>query len=197
MSNRILQARPNVAAARPPRWLKALASFLLAAHILAVFVGPWALPPTGSQLAGWSARMLRPYLEVLSLDNGYRFFAPDPGPSHLIRYVLELPDGTRREATLPSLAKHWPRLLYHRHFMLSEFMDTISSGPEELAEPVAAAYLESYARHLLHASGARRVTMYLREHDLPSMRDVRRGMKLTDPSLYQEKRLGTFEAGKI
>ena len=37
--------------------------------------------------------VFRPYLEAAYLDHGYAFFAPDPGPSHLVRYELEFDDG--------------------------------------------------------------------------------------------------------
>ena len=58
----------------PPRQLRpavrAVWSLLIALHVLAVFVGPWALPPNASDLAGNFARLMRPYLHALSLDNG-------------------------------------------------------------------------------------------------------------------------------
>jgi hypothetical protein len=48
------------------------------------------------------------------LDHGYFFFAPNPGPSHLV--------GIRDQSVLfPDRKEQWPRLLYHRYFMLSEF----------------------------------------------------------------------------
>jgi hypothetical protein len=59
---------------------------------------------------------IRPYSQWLYMDHGYFFFAPNPGPGHLVQY--QVGSETR---TFPDKAKHWPRLLYHRHFMLSEF----------------------------------------------------------------------------
>lgn len=76
---------------------------------------------------------LAAYGQFLYLDRGYAFFAPDPGPSHLLRVELREKDsnfagpdsrGTEIEVrTYPSLGEQWPRLLYHRHFMLAEFLN--------------------------------------------------------------------------
>ena len=39
------------------------------------------------------------------------------------------PDGSRTERMYPDLEQHWPRLLYHRHFMLAEFLNEIHQPP--------------------------------------------------------------------
>ena len=76
------------------------ASVLLGAHLMAVFVAPMAVPtssplvpPSTSPLAGTFFRFFRPYLQAAFLNHGYKFFAPDPGPSHLVRYELTMADG--------------------------------------------------------------------------------------------------------
>lgn len=191
------QCEPQPAPRLPSVKVRAVLSVVLGLHVLAVFVGPWAMPPQGSELATSAAGLLQPYLEALSLDNGYRFFAPNPGPSHLIRYELELADGRHKEGVFPNLDEHQPRLRYHRHFMLSEFMNTVHPDPDRPAGPVGKAYIHSYARHLAHQYGARRVTLYLKRHYLPSMDDVNKGMPLGDPELYEEKLLGTFEGSQL
>src|SRR5688500_19151420 len=60
------------------RWYK-LASALIALHLLAVWVAPFAVPPS-SPFAQTVATAFRPYLEAAFLNHGYKFFAPDPGP---------------------------------------------------------------------------------------------------------------------
>jgi hypothetical protein len=73
----------------------------------------------------------RPYTQWLYLDHGYFFFAPNPGPGHLLR-VIASEDPIPAESTAeldpgwsvtqwPDRNRQWPRLLYHRYFMLSEF----------------------------------------------------------------------------
>jgi hypothetical protein len=51
---------------------------------------------------------------------------------------------------------------------------------------------KSYAEHLLHESGARRVTLTLVQHGLYHPDQIRAGAKLNDPSSYYERPLGTF-----
>ena len=109
---------------RPPRW-RWLTTPLLLLHLTAVFVSPFAFisssPEAVSPVAAAVADPLQPYIQFAYLNHGYAFFAPNPGPSHLVRWRLEFDDGRPPvEHTFPDLDRHWPRLLYHRHFMLAE-----------------------------------------------------------------------------
>jgi hypothetical protein len=71
------------------------------------------------------------YIDAGYLNHGYFFFAPNPGPSHLIRARIEFADGRAPIVeTLPDLKAQWPRLLYHRHFMLSEQLNAQFAPPE-------------------------------------------------------------------
>src|SRR5438128_3704533 len=78
-------------------WVKALLSVALAFHLAAVFVAPFAFAsnsgPSPSPLADALFKVFRPYLGALFLDHGYFFFAPNPGPSHLVDYKVEFDDG--------------------------------------------------------------------------------------------------------
>jgi len=165
-----------------PGW-KRLISLLVTLHVVAVFVGPWAMPPHGSELARSIANGFGPYLQAAFLNNGYRFFAPEPGPGHLVRYEIVTRDGRQIEGSFPDRKAQWPRLLYHRHFMLSEFLNSLSA-PE--AAEVATAYEESYAGHLANRYDAKSVKLYLQQHRLPTMDEVRSGKKLSDPEFYDE-----------
>lgn len=175
--------------------MRALLSVLILVHVVAVFVGPWAMPPQGSLLANTFARTLQPYLQAASLDNGYRFFAPEPGPSHLLRYQVELPDGKIIEDTFPDRNKQYPRLLYHRYFMMSEFLNSMfeNEGAKEMRD----AYARSYARHLARTYNAKQVTLFLKQHNLPSPMQVQEGMRLDDPSLYQEVTFGPYSGDEL
>jgi hypothetical protein len=188
---------------------KIIASLAIGFHLFAVFVGPWSYPPPSTQLSRDIAEVLSPYIKFMALDNGYRFFAPDPGPSHLIRYELRMPDGSKRSETFPNLERHWPRLLYHRHFMLSEtiygiaspLMDAPSAAtmpPDERAafqrqQRQAELLKQGVANYLLKQyPEADRVRLFTRIHTLPSPADVLGGRPLDDPDLYQEFLLGEF-----
>jgi hypothetical protein len=94
-------------------------------------------------------RSFRPYLQLLYLNHGYKYFAPEPGPSTLLAYTMEFADASSRQETIPNRDIH-PRLLYHRHFMLTEFLNF---GPDD--------WHRSYARHLCRTYGAEKVTLSL------------------------------------
>lgn len=164
-------------------------SLLLVWHISALLVAPAAVPPT-SELVLNVWRWYRPYLDLLYLNHGYHFFAPEPGPSHLIRYVTTYEDGRTEKHFFPDKSNHWPRLRYHRHFMLSEHLSQFAEEgtPPELLN----AFSRSYGQHLLRDTGAREVELILVRHVYPRPADVLAGMKLADKRLYYERPLGHF-----
>ncbi|HUY36171.1 MAG TPA: hypothetical protein VMV69_25760 [Pirellulales bacterium] len=190
------------AAAAPLRWsarVRAAVSVLVALHVVALLVGPLSVPD--SIVGRFLGQFYRPYLEIAYLNHGYKFFGPDPGPSHLVRYELELADGSRLKGIFPDRAEHWPRLLYHRHFMLSEFVMALSRpgdpGLPWEKQPLSQGqrvYARSYAHHLLEKHQGNRVTLYFVEHLIPSPKEVLDGMKLDDPRLYRTLKLGTYGA---
>jgi hypothetical protein len=185
-----MTSQPTIETVAMPRAaVRAAVSLLVLLHVAAVFVGPWAMPPA-SLLGTKVGAAFQPYLDVLSLGNGYRFFAPEPGPSHLVRYEVTQPDGTLVEGFFPNRQEHWPRLLYHRHFMLSEFANTLGSGPEN---KLGEAYAKGYAEHLANVHDGRTVKLYLRRHYVPRSEEVEAGRKLTDAVLYEERPLFTYE----
>jgi hypothetical protein len=168
-------------------WLRRGLTLFLLVHLASICVPPISVEPA-SLFSSYLWTGLQPYIQATFLDHGYRFFAPEPGPSHLVRYELTLPDGTQQEGIFPNLAEEWPRLLYHRHFMLSEFVNSLASYREE----AELSYAKSYAHHLLRKHGANQVTLYLRRHAIPTPEQILDGMQLSDLRLLQERSLGTF-----
>lgn len=192
MAIRTTLTRIDVSPSSPTNWsgrVKIGTSVLLLLHLAAVLVGPLAVEPT-SRLFRTAWAVVHPYLDIAYLNHGYHFFAPEPGPSHLIRYELELPDGRRETGYFPNKEVHRPRLLYHRHFMLAEHINALAENSETAT--VAAAYADSFGKHLLHKHKAQRVNLYLMRHLLPQADQVANGLHLDDASLYREKLLGTY-----
>lgn len=132
---------------------RTLVSLLVIVHLAAVFSAPWdlatgdALPPGYMPASGqsqlppptstaWQSPLVprtlrsffRHYLNLMYLNHGYEFFAPDPAGTHIIGYRVSTPDGKTVEGRFPDLKAQWPRLLYHRHMMLAE--QTELMGPE-------------------------------------------------------------------
>ena len=149
-----------------------------------------------------------PYVEFLFLNHGYFFFAPNPGPAHLLECEISLPDSTENSAstrilTLPDRSEQFPRLYYHRHFMLSEFYNNmfalpISEMPPEIADDEQLASSWRYSRdayddirssirnHILFRfPDATRVNLRRVEHNLPTVYDFHvDGIQLQDSRLY-------------
>ena len=136
MSVDVKSAGEEVAAAPWRPVARRVASVAIVLHLLAVFVPPFSfqtspIPGLGSPVAEMAMDLLQPYIDLAYLNHGYAFFAPDPGPSHLLRAELQYEDGRPAEyLILPDLDEHWPRLLYHRHFMLSEHLSAAFAPPE-------------------------------------------------------------------
>lgn len=189
---------------------KIVVSLLLSVHLFAVFAAPCASPPPSSDLwqeiAGQTDRgdgLFLPYLRLGYLNHGYRFFAPNPGPSHLVRYEIDLKTGGTIKGEFPDPDEHFPRLLYHRMFMLSETAFNLASPVLTPAEPgtltreeqlafdkqLAASdeLANSIARRLLDLNAGQRIRLYLQTHELPFPSDVAAGQSLDDPSLYSEQ----------
>lgn len=182
------------------RWL---VSLLVVLHLLAVFCAPWdlatfnALPPgyvaptdaRGQQqmpppnsvvwqqpvVTRWLHRtFFHDYLNLLYLNHGYEFFAPDPAGTHIIDYQVTTADGNVVEGRLPSHAEHWPRLLYHRHMMLTEQTQMPAMGP---------ASGQHYADHLatLYGGNSR---LELKFHGLLPPYRIAEETPLDAPSTY-------------
>lgn len=112
-------------------WARAAASAAIVWHLVGVMVEPISTPPRFDGPPSFIGQQLnefyRPYTTAMYLKHAYKFFAPNPGDSHLVRYDLYFADGTkklnRNDQIFPDRVNHWPRLLYHRHFMLTEFIN--------------------------------------------------------------------------
>jgi hypothetical protein len=186
-----------------PAW-RGLVSVLIVLHIVAVFCAPWDLsvdralppgyvPPTdnlGRQIPPaldsnvWQepiiprtlrGRFFRNYLNLLYLNHGYEFFAPDPNGSHLIRYQIR-DSGGQEIATgeFPDLDNQWPRLLYHRHMMLAAQTGDMGEASGR-----------HYAQHLLAKYGGQTISTQLVFHRLLSPQEVLAGTPIDAPNTYQ------------
>lgn len=124
---------------------KAALSLVLVFHMAAVLAPPFYSATrtplgTASPIGAAAYNLLEPYINLMFLDHGYAFFAPDPGPSHLVRFRVEFDDGREPvEHMFPDLDRHWPRLLYHRHFMLAEQLHSDYVTPLPPVRPAAEA----------------------------------------------------------
>ncbi len=198
---KLQESRPATTWSRRGKWI---VSGLVVVQLLAVVAEPFRFftrSVRGTSPAADSARwLLAPYIEFAYLSHGYFFFAPEPGPSHLMECRLTMPDQQQVSLTFPDKHKQWPRLLYHRHFMLSEFLhqlhwppvdaEVVGSDPQLAREwqgqrQVFEQVRSSYSQHVVAKFGAQSVAIERVEHRLPSDDEVfRQRIPLDSPSLY-------------
>jgi len=200
MSNRSMTASrptsvPPPASAR--HWSAAarlLASLAIIVYLAAVTLPPLAGPPPASELAGRLMQPLRPLVGALYLGHGYRFFAPDPGPGHSIRWKMQLTDGSERSGSIPDRDADRPRLLYHRRFMVAEKIAALVPPPDAPEGVRLAArrdwqpLIKGVAGNLLAAHDGVRVRLEMVEHFLPGPDDVVQNR--TEPDVVTP--LGTY-----
>ena len=177
-----------------PRPVRLLASLAILAYLAGVIIAPLSGPPPASELSQVILQPFRPLLGALYLGHGYRFFAPDPGPGHSLRWTMTMPDGSSRTGTVPDAEGDWPRLLYHRRFMVAEKIAPLvppADAPAEIRARAKADWLplvKGVAANLLRTNGGQRIRLELVEHYLPGPEEVaagRGGEDLVTP-------LGTF-----
>lgn len=192
-------------------------SFLIVGHVLAVAIAPLSFQTRSGRGSSPSVELLGSpvagYGEFLYLNRGYAFFAPDPGPSHLFQAAIIPADrdtNPTSAAEKPPLAEpvfpdrnvHWPRLLYHRHFMLAEFLTEVYQppGPPQGLQEIDADTAENWRRSRSRYERVRQsftqrleavhpdATVAIRrlEHLIPDFMDFGEAdLELNDPSLYE------------
>jgi hypothetical protein len=200
MSNRSMTASrpttvPPPASAR--HWSAAarlLASLAIIVYLAAVTLPPLAGPPPASELAGRLMQPLRPLVGALYLGPGSRFFAPDPGPGHTIRWTLQRADGSESSGSIPDRDADRPRLLYHRRFMVAEKIAALVPPPDAPEGVRFAArqdwqpLIKGVAGNLLAAHDGVQVRLEMVEHFLPGPDDVVQNR--TEPEVVTP--LGTY-----
>jgi hypothetical protein len=151
---------------------------VLVPYLAALVIAPLAGPPPASALAQAILQPFRPLLGAVHLGHGYRFFAPDPGPGHAIRWEATLPDGSSRTGSIPDRGADWPRLLYHRRFMVAEKIAPLvppAEAPVDVRRQARAEWLplvKGVAGNMLRATGGTQVKLELVECYLPGPEEV-------------------------
>lgn len=163
-----------------PRTPRTLLSVVIVLHFTAVLSAAFSVGAASPLVrAIWDR--CHPYLQACYLNHGFHYFAPNPGPSHLLSWGAELPDGGWAQGRIPDAGTQ-PRLLYHRYFMLTE--NAFALPPELRAE-----VYEAYQRALCRQHRARIVHLSSVEHLLPTPEFVMRGGRLDASESYVEEAL--------
>ena len=147
-----------------------LISIAILCYLFILVVGPLSNPVASPYLSGPIAEKVSPVHRALFLGHGYRFFGPDPGPGHLLVYEGQRSDGSRFEGVFPDSSAHWPRLLYHRWFMLSETM--FNEHALQLSQPEFEQRAEEYKLRISEFQEAGRLQFakeLIQERDLEAL----------------------------
>ena len=161
-----------------PVLVRSLGSVAILVYLTGVIIAPLSGPPPATELSQVILQPFRPLLGALYLGHGYRFFAPNPGPGHSIRWTMTMPDGSTRSGSIPDAENDWPRLLYHRRFMVAEKIASEVppvDAPLEIRAEARRYWLplvQGVADNLLRSEGGSRVRLELVEHFLPGPQDV-------------------------
>lgn len=153
---------------RPTTTVKIIVSLVVLFHFSAIF--SHVLSGGGPMAMRQVASYYRPYLKTMWLDNGYRFYAPDPGPTEVIWYKLQYDDGSTHWTQVPRREDFNLRMPFQRHMsiaLLASMMNELEPvKPKEDAAsvasvlinntptlrtvltPVGEVFFRSYARHL-------------------------------------------------
>jgi hypothetical protein len=102
-----------------------------------------------------------------------------------VGFTVRRDDGTVVSGRVPNRDIR-PRLMYHRHFMLTEFLSFVPPEQRELL-------YRSYAGQLCRRYGGREASLARVTHYLPLREAVRDGAPLDDSALYAEEPLGTYQ----
>lgn len=182
--------------------LRSVVSLAIAIHLAAVVLPPLASPPPASLLANEAIQPFRPYIGSLYLWHGYRFFAPDPGPGHSLRWSLITDQGELLEGSLPDATQDWPRLLYHRRFMIAEKLSGMippMDAPDAIRRDAQLEWgplVRAVAAELLTRHNGVTVSLDMVEHYLPTPGDVidRRQQQPAVPGAWEDRvtPLGTY-----
>ena len=97
-------------------------------------------------------------------------------------------DGERIWGRMPDREEIWPRLRYHRYFMLTEFYGAIPPAAEDMRRAVA----QSYAQQLMQNHDGVSVELSHVVHRLSTREEMMAGGSLDEPHKYQFTSLGRF-----
>lgn len=160
-------------------------------HLCASVLSPASVNPD-SQFTREGFDLVLPYLEATHLAHGWSFFSPEPGASTLLEYEIVLPDGQLETHRIPNFDIK-PRLLYHRHFMLTEFLGRLQNAPEEEQE----LWYRSFARAVCVKHNAQHVELRRVVHLLPNILRVQAGAPLDAPESYQVSFLRAYDRDEL
>jgi hypothetical protein len=140
-----------ILSALPPRWRLLGGTVLLLLHFGTIVTAVTVIPPPSgaspyisNQL--WS-RLTRPYLQFTVLNNGYHFYAPEPGPAALLWFRVEFEDGRSAWVRIPDHKACRNHLERRRWGALATIVGQSVTLPPERQEQLLQRRIDAGRRH--------------------------------------------------
>jgi|tagenome__1003787_1003787.scaffolds.fasta_scaffold20795393_2 hypothetical protein len=135
---------------RPALAIRVAFTVFIIWHFTGVFLAALSVNNNSELVLGIAQhRPMQWYLDALYMNQGHSFFAPYVGCGRLIHYQLLDQSGREIEhGDFPNRKEHWPRLLYHRYFMLAD-QSEVQADDKATRDLWQRNYLEAFGRQLL------------------------------------------------
>ena len=120
-----------------PGWspsARRMATVMILFHIAAVVIAPWSSPPPSSDLSRSLASLDSTLPEVDVVGQRLPLFRTRSRAQPLGTVRIAAAGRVIGQGTFPDRKRHWPRLLYHRQFMISEMIASELPPPVSPAE---------------------------------------------------------------
>ncbi len=183
-----------------PPWARVAVTMTLLVHATAVWTGAWSGDPS-STLEHEAADLFHPYFGMVDQGYTYRYFAPEPPPTPIVKAVVNYPGGRTETVRLPNRTTR-PRMLYQRELALANHLVADVEAGRQTGDPGKSLWARSFARHLGKTHpGATSVTLLVEIHLIPDPNLVRRELAetgktpdLDDPDRFYTvpERIGEF-----
>jgi hypothetical protein len=150
-----------------------VASVVLGFHIAAVLAGALAAAPA-SELQREAASLFAPYHQVFDQGYGYRYYAPEPGPTPVVTATVRFDDGRPEQHLRLPRRGTLPRLRYQRQLALANHLAAdFEEARRVTGDGSRSAYARSYASHIAGSfPRCASVTLYVQSHLIPDPRKV-------------------------
>ena len=165
-----------------PPWARRVASCLLVFHLAAILSGALAASPS-SPLERAAADLFGIYHQAVDQGYGYRYYAPEPGPTPVVTATIRYADGRPEETVRLPGRGVWPRLRYQRQLALANHLVAdFEEARRATGDGARSHYARSYARHLVRSrSGCASVTLYAQSHLIPDPEEIAEARRTNKP----------------
>lgn len=184
-----------------PPWLRVVATIAIVSHAALIWIAAWGGSPASRLEMSWRDGF-RWYYGLIDQGYTYRYYAPEPPPTPVLRAVIKYKDGKTEEVRIPNRDIQ-PRMLYQRQLALANhLLNDVEAARAGTGDASRSRWAQSYAKHLGKTHpGAVSVALSVEMHLIPDPNEIRRQIDATgkapdldDPNQFYSvpERIGEF-----